>query len=781
VSTSSSSGSLSLTALGTGIDWQTIVSQLTQVSEQALTPYNNEISAYNSQISAWGTITSDLSTLQTAADTLASPTALELYTANVSSNSSTSGSSLLTATASSSANPGSYSVVINSVAQAAQLASGDFSSQSSALNVSGNILVNNRAVSISSTDTLQNLQTKINALDSGSTPSGVTASIVKDSSSTYRLVLSSDTTGVSGISLLNGDANNTLEALGFNGSGAATVKNQVTGAAQSDALTDTTTAVNTLLGTTAQSGTVTINGKQVTIDLSQGLQAINDALKSAGLSSSIVSSTSGTTTSGTTSSNTTTKYSLQIAGGINSFTDSNNVLQTLGFVQGNRTSEVGVTGGAANTTDGSSPITASTLISGIYGYNNWTSGDTITLSGTDHSGSSVSSNFTINQGSTVQDLLDQIDSTFGNVTASVNTNGQIQVVDNATGTSQLSLSLAPQIQDGNSSLGFGSFGTVGTVRQYVLQQGTNASFTVDGMNMTSSSNTVTNAISGVTLNLLGASPSTTLTLNVNHDTSGIEKEINSMISAYNNVISDINTQNNYNTATNTTGGPLFGNSSLNGLKAQLANTILNRNSSSSYSSLPTVGIKIGSDGLLSMDSSSFEAALSSNFQDVANLFQNSATSSNSLFNYVYSSSSTKSGTYDVSLTSSSEGTIDGQTAKVNGNLWSLSGSTSGAKGLGLTYTGSTFPASTSITVSRGIGSLLSDLVDTYTNSVSGIITSQNSGINNSITGLQKQVSDMQDNINQQMDTLTKEYQNMNTLVAQLDQMQSYLSTQLADL
>jgi flagellar hook-associated protein 2 len=781
VSTSSSSGSLSLTALGTGIDWQTIVSQLTQVSEQALTPYNNEISAYNSQISAWGTITSDLSSLQTAADTLASPTALELYTANVSSNSSTSASSLLSATASSSANPGSYSVVINSVAQAAQLASGDFSSQSSALNVSGNILVNNRAVSISSTDTLQNLQTKINALDSGSTPSGVTASIVKDSSSTYRLVLSSDTTGVSGISLLNGDANNTLEALGFNGSGAGTVKNQVTGAAQSDALTDTTTAVNTLLGTTAQSGTVTINGKQVSIDLSQGLQAINSALNSAGLSSSIVSSISGTTTSGTTTSSTTTKYSLQIAGGINSFTDSNNVLQTLGFVQGNRSSEIGVTGGAANTTDGSTPITASTLISGIYGYNNWTSGDSITLSGTDHSGSSVSSNFSISQGSTVQDLLNQIDSTFGNVTASVNTNGQIQVVDNATGTSQLSLSLAPQIQDGNSSLGFGSFGTVGTVRQYVLQQGTNASFTVDGMNMTSSSNTVTNAISGVTLNLLGASPSTTLTLNVNHDTSGIESEINSMISAYNNVISAINKQNSYDTSTNTTGGPLFGNSSLNGLKARLANTILNRNSSSSYSSLPTVGIKIGSDGLLSMDTSSFEAALSSNFQDVANLFQNSATTSNSLFNYVYSSSSTKSGTYDVSLTSSSEGTIDGQTANVNGNLWSLSGSTSGAKGLGLTYTGSTFPASTSITVSRGIGSLLSDLVDTYTNSVSGIITSQNSGINNSITGLQKQVSDMQDNINQQMDTLTKEYQNMNTLVAQLDQMQSYLSTQLANL
>ena len=92
-------------------------------------------------------------------------------------------------------------------------------------------------------------------------------------------------------------------------------------------------------------------------------------------------------------------------------------------------------------------------------------------------------------------------------------------------------------------LSFGSFGQVGTVRKYVLQQGTDASFTVDGMSMTSSTNTVTTAIQGVTLNLLGADPNTTLTVNVGHDTQGIESEINAMISAYNSVMSYVNTQN----------------------------------------------------------------------------------------------------------------------------------------------------------------------------------------------------------------------------------------------
>ncbi len=457
------------------------------------------------------------------------------------------------------------------------------------------------------------------------------------------------------------------------------------------------------------------------------------------------------------------------------------MLQTLGFIQGDRASEVGITGSAANTTNGSTPITASTLLTGIYGYNTWTSGDSITISGTNHSGSTVSSNLAITQTTTVQDLLNQIDTTFGNVTASVTSSGQIQVVDNATGTSQLSMSLTPSIQDGNSTLGFGSFGTVGTVRQYVLQQGTNASLSVDGMNVTSSSNTVTTAISGVTLNLLGASPSTTLSVNVGYDTSAIESQVNSMISAFNGVVSDVNSQNAYDSSTNTTGGPLFGDPVLEGLKAQLESTALSQVGSGSYTSLASIGITVGSNGLLSMNTSTFESALANDFQAVSNIFQDSGTTSNSTFQYMGNGSSTLSGTYNINLTSATSGTIDGQTATANGSLWTLSGSTSGANGLEVNYTGSSYPASATVTVSRGIGSLLNNLVNSYTNSVSGIITYQDSGINNTITGLQQQITNMQNNINQQEQSLTQEYENMNTTVANLDLMQSYLTAQLATL
>ena len=71
-------------------------------------------------------------------------------------------------------------------------------------------------------------------------------------------------------------------------------------------------------------------------------------------------------------------------------------------------------------------------------------------------------------------------------------------------------------------LNFGSFGQAGTVQKYIMQQGEDASYTVDGASLTDSSNTVTNAISGVTLNLLGADKNTTLTVNVAPDTPEIE-------------------------------------------------------------------------------------------------------------------------------------------------------------------------------------------------------------------------------------------------------------------
>ncbi len=772
---------LSLSGVGSGIDWQSFLDQMESIEQKTLTPYTNEKTAYSNKLSAWQSFSSLLTTLDTATADLTTISGFDIFSSSTSSSSSVSAGSILTATVGTSSAKGSYQVVVTNKAQVEKLSSNSFTSKTSAMGISGTILVNGKAVEIAATDSLQNLQSKINATDSGANASGVTASILQDSANSYRLVLTSEKEGAAGISLLNatadvsGVASDPLASLGFNGSG-TTIKNKVTGGATSDSFSSSSTAVDAQLGidAAALSGTVTINGKTVTVNLSDSLTDIAQAMTDAGLSASVVSQTT----------NGTTTYKLQIEG-MTSYTDQNSVLQSLGLIEGKRDDLVGVTGSTVNTTDGSTPISASTLITDIFGYANATAGDKITVSGTQHDGSSVSADLAIDGTTTVQDLLTKIQDTFGNVTASITSDGKLQVIDNATGSSALSVNVQSTVADANSSLSFGSFGTVGTVRKMVIQQGQDAAFTVDGVAMTSSSNTVTTAIQGVTLNLMSADPNTTVTVNVDRDAKGIEDKINSMLKAYNSVISYINTQMTYNADSKTTGGVLFGDNTLKSIKQQLQGAMMSKIGTGAIKYLSDIGISVDRDYTLSLDSEKFEDVLNTNFTDVVNLFSNSGTSSNGLFTYQYSGKDTLSGTYNVSVTSLGSGvitgTIDGVDISGTGTLLSLSNSTSNANGLGISYTGTASTSSATFTFTRGIASLLDNVLNTLTDSVDGTVTLTEKTMQDQIDRLTDKLSDMQTQIDAKLATLKTQFQAMDTAVANMNSTMSYLTSQLSKL
>jgi flagellar hook-associated protein 2 len=765
---------LSVSGLGSGIDWQSMLTQLTQVENQALVPIQNDQTTYSNKLAAWQSFGTQIDSLNSAAYALKYGSDFNLYTTNLSSSSSTSASSLMSATASSSATQGSYQVVVNSTAQVQKLASNSCASKTSALGITGTILVNGHAVNIAATDTLQNLADGINSQNSGTTPTNVTASIIQDTPNTYRLVLTSGTTGAAGISLQNGSASDTLTALGFNSGTGTVIKNAVSGGATSDSFSSSSTAVDALLGNSSQNltGNVVINGKAVTIKLSDSLTTTQANLQAAGINCSIVPTTSGTTTT----------YKLQIAG-MSSWTDNNNVLQSLGLIQDSRADVVGVTGSVGNTTDGKTAITAATNIVNIYGYNNNTAGDKVTISGTKHDGTAVAgTDLLITSSTTVNDLLSQIQNLFGpNVTASVTPDGKIQVADTATGASQLSVNLATTVQDPNGGqLNFGTFGTVGAVKKYVIQQGKDASFSVDGMAMTSSTNSVTSAIPGVTLNLLGQDPNTTVTVNVGKDTSGIENLVNTMITAYNSVVGFVNTQMSYNPDSKTTGGPLFGDNTLKSVKLQLQSLIQSKIGTSTIKYLSDVGITPDQNGQLSLNKTTFENALSSNFNDVVHLFTDYGSSTDSQLQYVGNSGTTQAGTYNVNIgVSPLSGTIDGQTATVNGNVLSLNNSASKANGLQMSYTGAAPPpAGTTFTLTRGIASLLESVTNSLTDPANGTVTVTENACQSSIDAYTKKLSDMQANIAQKMAAMQTQFQNMDTAIGKMKTMSSYLTSQI---
>ena len=114
-------------------------------------------------------------------------------------------------------------------------------------------------------------------------------------------------------------------------------------------------------------------------------------------------------------------------------------------------------GSIANTTNGVAAISAGTAFADIFGAE-VQDGDSIRINGTTHGGNNVTSTFVIDDANTktVGDLLDAVRSIFsGEVSASVDEEGNIVVTDNQVGTSSLTVTLVEQ-NEGGGSLNFGS-------------------------------------------------------------------------------------------------------------------------------------------------------------------------------------------------------------------------------------------------------------------------------------------------------------------------------------
>jgi flagellar hook-associated protein 2 len=151
--------------------------------------------------------------------------------------------------------------------------------------------------------------------------------------------------------------------------------------------------------------------------------------------------------------------------------------------------------------------------------------------------------------------------------------------------------------------------------------GTNASLSVDGIPFSSTTNTVTGAISGVTLNLLGAFPGIQAQLSVGPDSNGAAQAITTFVDAYNKVIGDINQQFTVDPTTNSE-GPLASDGSLRVLQSTLL-TAATR-AVGNGSNLASLGVNMNNDGTLSVNAGQLSTALTNDPSAVLSFFQNSS-------------------------------------------------------------------------------------------------------------------------------------------------------------
>ena len=147
----------------------------------------------------------------------------------------------------------------------------------------------------------------------------------------------------------------------------------------------------------------------------------------------------------------------------------------------------------------------------------------------------------------------------------------------------------------------------------------NANFTVNGIAITSATNTVTDAIQGVTLTL--SKPTTTqANLSVVRDTAAVKTAVTGFVDAYNALVSQLKSRSAFGEPGAANKPALAGDGTVRMMLDQMRGVLSTGASGGTLTSLAEVGITTKADGTLKLDTSKLNTAMTNNFSDVTNLF-----------------------------------------------------------------------------------------------------------------------------------------------------------------
>ncbi|MEZ5563334.1 MAG: flagellar filament capping protein FliD [Gammaproteobacteria bacterium] len=152
-----------------------------------------------------------------------------------------------------------------------------------------------------------------------------------------------------------------------------------------------------------------------------------------------------------------------------------------------------------------------------------------------------------------------------------------------------------------------------------LDAATDAALVIDGIAVSSATNTVTDAIQGVSLNLLSAKPGTTLALDIGYDTNGAKGLVGNFVNNYNKLIDTITELTKYNVDTRDA-APLLGDATVRGIRDQLRREISSVAGNVDAVSLASIGVTTQINGKLAVDATKLDAAIADDFNAVGGLF-----------------------------------------------------------------------------------------------------------------------------------------------------------------
>ncbi|MDH5671945.1 MAG: flagellar filament capping protein FliD [Myxococcales bacterium] len=225
-------------------------------------------------------------------------------------------------------------------------------------------------------------------------------------------------------------------------------------------------------------------------------------------------------------------------------------------------------------------------------------------------GAEAAVNIDVTGTDTLETVVSKINASGANVTAGLffdGTNHRLQVSGNETGAAN-----AISFSESGTSLGL-----IDPVNE--IKSAADAVFQVDGFAMTSSTNTVSDAIPGVRLELL-APTAGNATVSIERDPEAIEEKVQAFVDAYNGVMTKLNEQFAFN-GEGKVGNTFSGDATLRGLQTSLRREVgrVVAGLAEPHNALYSIGIGSKIDGTLELDGDKLAAALAEDSGAVASL------------------------------------------------------------------------------------------------------------------------------------------------------------------
>ena len=638
---------IGFSGLASGIDFRTLVDQIISAETRPINLIEDQVTATQARVEAWKSFETQLSALRTSAAALGDATLFSRMTAAV-----PAGTTAIRASVAASGTPpaaGQYQVQVDQLATAERLGSRGFDSALTALGLEGSFRVAGRSVTIGTDDTLADVAARINQ-GAGGTGGGASASLVSGSDGSVRLVVTSSATGAAGLDLSDGPGG-VLQGLGLL-SDTVSVRNLRPDGVAGGAFRDATTVFSELGGTGASTGTVRLGALNVALDLStQSLQDVADAINTA-------SAGAGSRISAQVDTRSDGRVELLIRG-TTDVEDDGGVLEALGVVGRSREPEARRLEGAAFTS-GAVAATAGTLLADLDGFDGLaagtTAGDTLTVQGVRGDGTTFQTTLALTGTTTLQDVLDTLNdaNNFGGgtrtATASLSAEGRIVLTDDTAGSSQLALSLVAH-NEGGGTLSPGSFDVAAQGHAVVLTQGQDARVQIDGIQTVSASNTLSDAVPGLSLQLTGTTSSPT-TVTVAQDRASAANAMQSMVTAYNTVVDFIQAQSPGPLEDGASRPALSGDGVLRSMQSRLrsAMALPVLSPDSPFVTLSDVGVSINRTGRYDFNRATFESAMETDATAVAELFASRTSSAATAVSVGAFTPATVDGSYAVEIT-----------------------------------------------------------------------------------------------------------------------------------